>query len=111
MNVYDSERMFELLMPHGYKQVNDYEGADVIILNTCHIREKAAEKIMSGQRMKRVEKFILGSNLYVYMSKELEFLVRIARIYIYGFWRYYPREIEEVNFDWKDHIITKVDYV
>jgi len=47
MNVYDSERMYELLAPHGYKQSDDYSEADVIILNTCHIREKAAEKIYS----------------------------------------------------------------
>ena len=47
MNVYDSERMFELMAPHGYKQANNYRDADVIILNTCHIREKAAEKIYS----------------------------------------------------------------
>jgi len=47
MNVYDSERMFELMGPHGYKKSNNYNDADVIILNTCHIREKAAEKIYS----------------------------------------------------------------
>ena len=47
MNVYDSERMYELMAPHGYKQSYDYSEADVIILNTCHIREKAAEKIYS----------------------------------------------------------------
>ena len=47
MNVYDSERMFELMFPHGYKKSSDYNDADVIILNTCHIREKAAEKIYS----------------------------------------------------------------
>ena len=47
MNVYDSERMYELMAPHGYKQSDDYSEADVIILNTCHIREKAAEKIYS----------------------------------------------------------------
>jgi len=47
MNVYDSERMYELMKPHGYKISENYEDSDLIILNTCHIREKAAEKIYS----------------------------------------------------------------
>jgi tRNA-2-methylthio-N6-dimethylallyladenosine synthase len=47
MNVYDSERMTEALAPLGYGETSDIELADVIILNTCHIREKAAEKVYS----------------------------------------------------------------
>ncbi|WP_341864286.1 tRNA (N6-isopentenyl adenosine(37)-C2)-methylthiotransferase MiaB [Gymnodinialimonas sp. 57CJ19] len=47
MNVYDSERMAEALGSEGYEQVNSPEGADMILLNTCHIREKAAEKMYS----------------------------------------------------------------
>ena len=47
MNVYDSERMYELMKPHGYVISDNYEDSDLIILNTCHIREKAAEKIYS----------------------------------------------------------------
>ncbi len=47
MNVYDSERMAEALGGEGYEQVDAPEGADMILLNTCHIREKAAEKIYS----------------------------------------------------------------
>ena len=47
MNVYDSERMYELMQPHGYTTTNNYDDADLVILNTCHIREKAAEKIYS----------------------------------------------------------------
>jgi tRNA-2-methylthio-N6-dimethylallyladenosine synthase len=47
MNVYDSERMAESLIGQGYEQVNAPDGADMILLNTCHIREKAAEKIYS----------------------------------------------------------------
>ncbi|WP_457647951.1 tRNA (N6-isopentenyl adenosine(37)-C2)-methylthiotransferase MiaB [Profundibacter sp.] len=47
MNVYDSERMAEALGASGYEQVEAPEGADMILLNTCHIREKAAEKIYS----------------------------------------------------------------
>jgi tRNA-2-methylthio-N6-dimethylallyladenosine synthase len=47
MNVYDSERMVSALGPAGYEQVDTAEDADMILLNTCHIREKAAEKIYS----------------------------------------------------------------
>lgn len=47
MNVYDSERMGELLANLGYQHTQKAEEADVIILNTCHIREKAAEKVYS----------------------------------------------------------------
>jgi len=47
MNVYDSARMADVLAPLGYSQVETPEGADLVILNTCHIREKAAEKVFS----------------------------------------------------------------
>jgi len=47
MNVYDSERMRDLLVPLGYEPADAPDGADLVILNTCHIREKAAEKVYS----------------------------------------------------------------
>src|SRR4051794_3822414 len=47
MNVYDSNRMADLLAPEGYAQTAIPDDADLIILNTCHIREKAAEKVYS----------------------------------------------------------------
>ena len=47
MNVYDSERMVEALGSKGYEQTTTPEDADMILLNTCHIREKAAEKVYS----------------------------------------------------------------
>jgi tRNA-2-methylthio-N6-dimethylallyladenosine synthase len=47
MNVYDATRMEELLAAEGYGQASSPENADLVILNTCHIREKAAEKIYS----------------------------------------------------------------
>jgi len=47
MNVYDSARMADLLAPLGYAQTDTPDGADMVILNTCHIREKAAEKVYS----------------------------------------------------------------
>ena len=47
MNVYDSERMSGLLESSGYETTDSPEQADMILLNTCHIREKAAEKVYS----------------------------------------------------------------
>ncbi len=47
MNVYDSHRMADVLAPHGFAETGTAEDADLVILNTCHIREKAAEKVYS----------------------------------------------------------------
>ena len=47
MNVYDSERMQDVLAPTGYMPTDSLEDADMVILNTCHIREKASEKVFS----------------------------------------------------------------
>jgi tRNA-2-methylthio-N6-dimethylallyladenosine synthase len=47
MNVYDSERMKDVLAPLGYTSVNEPDDADLVLLNTCHIREKATEKVFS----------------------------------------------------------------
>src|SRR6476661_1071389 len=47
MNVYDSNRMADTLAPEGYAETATPEDADLIILNTCHIREKAADKVYS----------------------------------------------------------------
>src|SRR5271168_1500084 len=47
MNAYDSARMADLLAPLGYARADAPEDADMVILNTCHIREKAAEKVYS----------------------------------------------------------------
>jgi tRNA-2-methylthio-N6-dimethylallyladenosine synthase len=56
MNVYDSERMAEILAPLGYRSVAKPEEADLIILNTCHIREKATEKVYSDLgRLKEIK--------------------------------------------------------
>ena len=47
MNVYDSERMYETFQEMGYDETNKADSADLILLNTCHIREKAVEKVYS----------------------------------------------------------------
>ena len=56
MNVYDSERMAGLLKPLGYGSAATPDEADLVILNTCHIREKAAEKVYSELgRLKKIK--------------------------------------------------------
>ena len=56
MNVYDSHRMADLLAPEGYVETGTAEDADLIVLNTCNIREKAAEKVYSELGRVRVLK-------------------------------------------------------
>src|SRR5881394_1845487 len=57
MNVYDSARMTDVMAPLGYVLAAEVETADLVILNTCHIRERAAEKVFSElggiRRLKR----------------------------------------------------------
>ena len=47
MNVYDADRMADIAARQGYRETNSAEDADLIVLNTCHIRERASEKIYS----------------------------------------------------------------
>jgi len=56
MNVYDSRRMADVLAPLGYAPVAAAEDADMVILNTCHIRDRAAEKVFSELgRLRRIK--------------------------------------------------------
>lgn len=56
MNVYDSDKMKDLMSSIGYKTTEDPEDADMIIINTCHIREKASEKLFSDLgRLKKIK--------------------------------------------------------
>ncbi|MFN3574503.1 MAG: tRNA (N6-isopentenyl adenosine(37)-C2)-methylthiotransferase MiaB [Phenylobacterium sp.] len=68
MNVYDSERMAEVLAPLGYGVTDSPEGADLVVLNTCHIREKATEKVYSelGQiRLMKQEREAAGAGMTI----------------------------------------------
>ena len=68
MNVYDSERMADTLAPRGWTEVASAEEADLVVLNTCHIREKASEKVYSELGRLRVlkqEKAERGEKLMV----------------------------------------------
>src|SRR5207253_4715302 len=61
MNVYDSHRMADMLAPEGYAETPTAENADLVILNTCHIREKAAEKVYSEiGRIRRIKQAAAG---------------------------------------------------
>ena len=65
MNVYDSERMADVLAPVGYAAVDTPEDADLVVLNTCHIREKAAEKVYSELGRIRKMKDAKGGDMTV----------------------------------------------
>lgn len=68
MNVYDSERMADVLAPLGYGVTDSPEGADLVVLNTCHIREKATEKVYSelGQiKLMKQEKQASGGTMTI----------------------------------------------
>ncbi len=56
MNAYDSLRMADMLAPDGFSETSDVADADLVVLNTCHIREKAAEKVYSELGRLRVLK-------------------------------------------------------
>jgi tRNA-2-methylthio-N6-dimethylallyladenosine synthase len=68
MNVYDAQRMADALAPEGYAETDTPEDADLVVLNTCHIREKAAEKVYSelGRlRVMRAERAAAGRDMMV----------------------------------------------
>src|ERR1700745_1872171 len=56
MNVYDAQRMVDTLAGEGFVETDRAEDADLVILNTCHIREKASEKVYSELGRLRVAK-------------------------------------------------------
>jgi len=58
MNSYDSDQMANVMKPFGYEAQSEIEGADLIILNTCHIREKATEKLYSELGRIKIQKDI-----------------------------------------------------
>jgi len=66
MNVYDSARMADVMTPLGYRSVETADDADLVILNTCHIREKAADKVYSELGRLRIlqeEKALRGGRM------------------------------------------------
>src|SRR6202043_1107202 len=69
MNVYDSQRMADTLAPEGYVETASPADADLVILNTCHIREKAAEKVYSELgRVRRLKEAAAGEGRNVMIA-------------------------------------------
>ena len=56
MNEYDSNRIYDIVKKIGYDKTKNYEDADCYLLNTCHIRDKAKEKVYN--EIRRVKKII-----------------------------------------------------
>ena len=72
MNVYDSDRMKDLFINKGYKITNDISKANLTILNTCHIREKAVQKVYSDiGRIKKLKNDKKNMKLVNYVSISL----------------------------------------
>ncbi|HEY1505230.1 MAG TPA: tRNA (N6-isopentenyl adenosine(37)-C2)-methylthiotransferase MiaB, partial [Stellaceae bacterium] len=85
MNVYDSARMADVLAPLGYAPTETADDADMVLLNTCHIREKAAEKLFSDlgrlrllkkDRTKDGSHFVIGVAGCVAQAEGEEILAR-----------------------------------
>lgn len=89
MNVYDSERMTDALSKDGYEPTTTIEDADLVLLNTCHIREKAAEKVyselgrlrdMKKARAKDGREFVIGVTGCVAQAEGSEILRRAPAV-------------------------------
>ena len=104
MNVYDSNQIKNLFEPKGFQQTSNIENADLIILNTCHIREKAAEKVYSDigriNKIKKNKKFKLVVSGCVAQAEGEEIKKRAPRVdFIVGPQSYHklPGMIESDN--------------
>ena len=102
MNVYDSGRMADVLAPLGYAPAAEPDGADMVILNTCHIRDKAAEKVFSELgRLRRLKeatggRMILAVAGCVAQAEGAEILARAPYVDIVLGPQTYPRLPEMV---------------
>ena len=80
MNVYDSDRMQDLMNAVGYETSEEVENSDMVIINTCHIREKASEKLFSDlgrirpfkEKMKEAGKQMKGVDIDMLWKEALE---------------------------------------
>ena len=128
MNVYDSNKIKDLFHNKGYSPTSDIDQADIIVLNTCHIREKAAEKVYSdiGRiEKKRLRNLSLLNNIdyaLVYKGKILNQNKKSSYGYIHGKklkTPYIPLDIFKnlkINFyfkgfEYKDKIIPELKFL
>ncbi|MEM9223601.1 MAG: tRNA (N6-isopentenyl adenosine(37)-C2)-methylthiotransferase MiaB [Pseudomonadota bacterium] len=80
MNVYDATRMADQLTANGYEMADKPDGADLIVLNTCHIREKAAEKVYSELGRLKAEGGMIGVAGCVAQAEGAEIVRRQPRV-------------------------------
>ena len=130
MNVYDSQRMAKLLEEMGLVQTNEQKDADVVVFNTCHIREKAAEKVFSDlgraylikQERELVGKdTIIGVTGCVVQAEDQEIMKRAPYVdFALGPLRYFRlKEVVQSIFDKRDaklldtefSAVSKFDYL
>ncbi len=106
MNAYDSERMTEILSPLQYVPTDSPMGADLVILNTCHIREKAAEKLYSDLgRLRKTQaqqpnKMVIAVGGCVAQAEGDEVMRRADNVsFVFGPQTYHklPRLLEQVG--------------
>ena len=130
MNVYDSHRMAKLLEEMGLKETTDQNDADVVVFNTCHIREKAAEKVFSDlgrAYLIKQERELLGKDTIigvtgcVVQAEDKEIMKRAPYVdFALGPLRYFRlKEVVQSIFDKRDaklldtefSAVSKFDYL
>ena len=130
MNVYDSHRMAKLLEEMGLKETTDHNDADVVVFNTCHIREKAAEKVFSDlgrAYLIKQERELLGKDTIigvtgcVVQAEDKEIMKRAPYVdFALGPLRYFRlKEVVQSIFDKRDaklldtefSAVSKFDYL
>ena len=130
MNVYDSHRMAKMLEEMGLKETTLQEEADVVVFNTCHIREKAAEKVFSDlgraylikqERQEKGKDTIIGVTGCVVQAEDKQIMKRAPYVdFALGPLRYYRiKEVVESIFQQREaklldtefSAVSKFDYL
>lgn len=114
MNVYDSSRIADMLKNEGYEEAKKQEDADLVLFNTCHIREKAAEKLFSDlgrareiadERLQNGKKTVIGVAGCVVQAEDEQIVKRAPFVdFAVGPLMYYkiPQMLKEIEHK-KDH--------
>ncbi len=121
MNVYDSHRMASMLIDMGLKETQNQNDADVVIFNTCHIREKAAEKVFSDlgraylikqERALEGKDTIIGVTGCVVQAEDKEIMKRAPYVdFALGPLRYYRlREVVESIFNEREAKLLDTEF-
>ncbi|MBO5442101.1 MAG: tRNA (N6-isopentenyl adenosine(37)-C2)-methylthiotransferase MiaB, partial [Alphaproteobacteria bacterium] len=121
MNVYDSNRMANMLEDMGLEPAQNQKDADVVVFNTCHIREKAAEKVFSDlgreyeiklERAEAGKDTIIGVTGCVVQAEDTEILKRAPYVdFALGPLRYYRlKEVVEEIFNKRDAKLLDTEF-